>query len=70
MRDNGDHVVLGMDANEDIRTGSVTQALEDVGMLEGIISKHRGASVPATCATNRSRTPIDGIWVSPGIEVL
>ena len=70
MRDNGDHVVLGMDANEDIRTGSVTLALEDVGMLEGMISKHRGASVPATCATNQSRTPIDGIWISPGIEVL
>ena len=61
MTDNGDHVVLGMNANEDIRNGSVTLALEDVGMLKGIISKHRGTSVPATCATNQSRTPINGI---------
>lgn len=57
MRDNGDHIVLGMDANENIRNVSVTLALKDVGMLERIISKHSGASVPATCVTNQSRCP-------------
>ena len=46
-------MVLGMDANDDIRNGKVTIALLEVGILEAIVSNHGGESVPATCATNK-----------------
>lgn len=40
MRDYSDHVVLGMDANKDVRRGQVLDVLlEEVRMLEGIIVK-------------------------------
>jgi hypothetical protein len=69
-RGEGYHVVLGMDANEDVRNGPVSKRLEEVGMMEGVINHHQTSSVPATCAKNRSRTRIDSIWISPGIEIL
>jgi hypothetical protein len=69
-KDEGYHVVLGMNANEDVRNGPVSKRLEEVGMMEGVINHHKTSSVPATCAKNKSRTPIDSIWISPGIEIL
>ena len=69
-RDEGFHVVLGMDSNEDVRDGKVTKNLEAVGMMEGVISQHKKDSAPATCAKNTNRTPIDSIWISPGVEIL
>jgi hypothetical protein len=59
-----------MDANEDLRNGPVSKRLEEVGMMEGVINHHKTSSFPATCAKNRSRTPIDSIWISTGIEIL
>ena len=59
-----------MDANDDIRKGEVTKALLEVGILEAVVSNHGGKSVPATCATNKQRKPIDSIWTSPGLTVL
>jgi len=66
----GDHVVLGLDVNEDVRYGAVQKELANIGMFEAIIRHHPTKSVPATCNTNESRKPIDGIWTSPGMEVL
>ena len=66
----GDHVVLGLDANDDVRHGSVQKELANIGMYEAIIRHHPTKSVPATCNKNESRKPIDGIWISPGVEVL
>ena len=70
LRDDGNHVVLGMDANDNIRDGKVIKALLEVGILEAVVSNHGGESVPATCATNKQRKPIDSIWASPGLIVL
>ena len=66
----GDHVVLGLDANEDVRSGAVQKGLANIGMFEAIIRHHPTKSVPATCNKNLSIMPIDGIWTSPGVEVL
>ena len=52
LRDFGHHVVLGMDANDDVRDGAVSEALADIGIEEVVIRGHRGESVPATCARN------------------
>ena len=67
---NGDHVVFGLDANEDVRAGAVQKELANIGMFEAIIRHHPTKSVSATCNTNLSRKPIDGIWISPGVDVL
>ena len=42
LRDEGHNVVLGMDANDDVRDGKVTQALMEIGMYEAVISNHAG----------------------------
>ena len=57
----GDHVVLGLDANVDVRHGSVQKELANIGMYESIIRHHPTKSVPATCNKNESRKLIDGI---------
>ena len=42
----------------------------EIGIYKVVISNHGGESVPATCATNKQRKPIDSIWTSPGLKVL
>ena len=68
--EDGDHVIFGLDTNEDVRTGAVQKELANIGMFEAIIRHHTTKLVPATCNTNESRKSIDGIWTSPGVEVL
>ena len=70
LRDNGNNVVLGMDANYDVREGEVTRALWEIGMFEAVVSNHKEKSVPATCAKNTQRKPIDSIRTSLGLTVL
>ena len=70
MRDERYHVVLGMDANDDVRDGTVSANLASMGIQKAVISNHKDKSVPATCACNTQRKPIDSIWTSPGLEVL
>ena len=61
MRHNGDHVVLEIDANQDVQRGSVTDTLIDIEIFEAIISNHKDNSDPANCVTDTSRTPTDNI---------
>ena len=65
FRDFGDHVVLGMDANDNVRNGEVLAALAEIGIAESVRKNHKGESVPAICARNTMRKPIDSIWTSP-----
>ena len=48
----GHHVVLGMDANDDVRDGAVSVALVEIGIQEAVIKNHRGESVPSTYVRN------------------
>ena len=52
LRDDINDVVLGMDANDDVRDGEVTRALWETGMFEAVVSNHKEKSVPATCTKN------------------
>ena len=61
LPDEGNNVVLGMDANDDVRDSEVTKALMGIGMYKAVYSNHGGESVPATCATNKQRKPIYSI---------
>ncbi len=65
----GDHLILGMDANEDIRHGEVHTLLAEVGLREVILDHHSDLSPPATQNRNQRREPIDGIWATSGITI-
>jgi hypothetical protein len=62
--------VIGMDSNEDIRTGATENFFQALGMKEAILSRHQGKSPPATYNRNLQRQPIDGIWVTPGLRAI
>jgi hypothetical protein len=64
----GDIIVLGMDANEDTRSGKLRQFFSDLHVKNAILDMHKDLSPPATHARNTKREPIDGIWVSKGID--
>ena len=61
LRDLGYHEVLGMDSNDNVRGGSASTALADIGIKEAVINNHQGESVLATCVRNTQRRPIDSI---------
>jgi hypothetical protein len=65
----GNHIILGMDANEDVRRGEVYNMLEAVGLREAILDLHQELSSPATYNRNTQRKPIDGIWTTSGITI-
>jgi hypothetical protein len=49
----GDHIILGMDANEDVRMGDVYSSLSQVGLREVILKLHSDSSPPATQNRNQ-----------------
>ena len=36
-------------------------------MYKAVVSNHKEKNVPATCAKNTQRRPIDSLWTSPGL---
>ena len=65
----GDHLIIGIDANEDIRTGLTSETFCAVDMKEIILSKHTTSSPPATCNKNTNHEPIDGIFTTANIRL-
>ena len=65
----GNHIIVGIDANEDVRTGDTNKVFQSLGMRDAIIHRFQPRSPPATCAKNKSRQPIDAIFVTPGIRL-
>jgi hypothetical protein len=65
----GDHIVFGMDANEDIRRGDVHDQLALAGFRELILDLHPDLSPPATQNRNTQREVIDGLWGTPGVTI-
>jgi hypothetical protein len=66
----GDHLVITMDANDDVRKGPVAEFFRTLDMKEAILTRHNRKSPPATHNRNNSREPIDGIWVTPGLKAV
>lgn len=66
----GDHIVIGLDANEDVRRGDTATIFASLGMREVILDAHANKSPPATCDKNMNREPIDGIFATPGLGIL
>jgi hypothetical protein len=64
----GDVIVLGMDANEDVRSRKLKTYFDDLQMKNVILDRHKYLSPPATHTRNTKREPIDGIWVSKSLD--
>ena len=61
----GEQIVLGIDANQDVRTGPLTKALRSIGCREAIIAKHISTQpAPATQDRNMLDTSIDSIYTT------
>ena len=65
----GDQLIVGIDANKDIRTGHTAEFFATLGMHEAILTRHSERSPPATHNRNHSRQPIDGFFMTPGLHV-
>jgi len=61
-------VILMLDGNSDMRNSELASILQQCSLKEVILQRH-GVKGPATCRRNQARTPIDGIWASPGIQI-
>lgn len=61
---NGEQIILGIDANEDVRTGSFARNMHGLGLSDICTSRH-GIDPPPTYA--RGSLPIDAIFVSASL---
>jgi hypothetical protein len=64
----GDHIILPIDGNTDMKHSDLRTALERCNLREVLLEKH-GNNGPSTFRRNKTNTPIDGIWVSLGISI-
>ena len=64
----GDQIILGLDMNEDVRTGTTAAMLRELGMSDAILSLFPNEQPPETCHKNSHRTPIDALFVTGGIS--
>jgi hypothetical protein len=67
MMDEGDQLIIGIDANEDVRTGATAEFFQTLGLRDAILDKHSQSSPPATHNRNNQRQPSDGLFVTPGL---
>ena len=66
----GNNIVLSIDMNEDVRTGTLAQQLLSLGLIDLVLSTHSSQSPPATFNRNEIRTLVDAIWGSRAIDDL
>ena len=65
----GDNIIIGIDMNADVRKNNLTTQLQQLHLRDAILTAHPTKSPPATFNRNRSRIPIDSMWVSPNLEI-
>ena len=66
----GDRVILGLDHNENVRSGLLAGKLWERGLNDAILDMHSSLSLPGIFSLNTSRIPIDSIWVSANVMAL
>ena len=64
----GDHIILCMDANEDVRSPRMKSFSMELGLINPILNQH--TNLPATCDKNSQRQSIDAIWTTPCLSPL
>ena len=60
----GDQIIVGIDANEDVREGKTKEFFDKMNMYESIISSHPDSSILSTNSNSSHSKPIDGIFLS------
>jgi len=65
----GNKIILMLDGNSNMKNSDLSRALCKLSLYEAILSKH-GLDGPATHKRNATKSPVDGIWMSPGLEIL
>ena len=63
----GEQIILGLDMNEDVRTGNTAQMLHQLGLRDVILTMHPD-NPPETNYKNNHNTPIDALFATPGIR--
>ena len=64
----GNLIIIGMDANDNVRNGDVKEMLRSRGLVDTHASQHPHLPTASTCNTNTRNIPVDGIWASPSID--
>jgi hypothetical protein len=68
FQESGDHIILMLDGNEDMRKGPLSNILSTLRLRE-VILQHHGCRAPSTYRRNNKDIPIDGIWASHSLEI-
>jgi hypothetical protein len=66
--DTGDHIVLMLDGNSNMKHSDLKSALKALSLRELILDKH-GMDGPSTFRHNNTIHPIDGVWAFPNIHI-
>ena len=64
----GNLFLIGLDANDNIRTGDVNAMLRTLGLVDVHHTQHPHLPPAATCNKNQQSIPVDGIWASPSLD--
>ena len=66
----GEHVIVSLDANEEVIKGDTAEFFRRNGMSELIIDHHQDKTPPPTCHKgNDTRLLIDEVFATPGVTV-
>jgi hypothetical protein len=65
----GNHIILLINGSSNMKDSDLSAGLSNLSMKEVILYKH-GLQGPATHKRNSTSLPIDGIWVTQGLEIL
>ena len=68
-KEQGDHIILGMDANDDVSQSPIHSFFHLLGMKEAILSKNKHISPPATYNRNYNHKPINRLWCLAGLHI-
>ena len=66
----GNLIIIGMDANDNVRNGEVNTMLRNRGFVEVHAARHPQLPTASTCNKNTRNIPVDGIWASPSLDCL
>jgi hypothetical protein len=64
----GNLIIIGLDANGNVCTGKVNVMLRNRGLLDIHVVQHLHLTTGTTCNKNTQAIPVNGIWTSPSLE--
>jgi hypothetical protein len=65
----GGQIVIALDANDNLRVGSVKRMMGRQGLREALLTRHKDLPTVPTFHRNSDGKPIDGIFVTKGITL-